>query len=136
MQLSKYFTIEEMKRSTTADNHHIDNTPDDTALANLKILCSEVLDQAREDFGPMVVNSGYRCREVNKLVGGKANSYHLAGKAADIHVDDTTQGYTLCALLLRAELTDLVILEKRGRKVWVHVQWSDAPRHHLDIDKR
>lgn len=136
MRLSKYFTLEEMTRSTTAQNHNIDNTPNDTQTANLKILCSEVLDQAREDYGPMIVNSGFRSKEVNKLVGGKANSYHLTGKAADIHCDNTTQACTLCALLLRSEITDLVILEKRGRKVWVHVQWSDAPRHHFTIDKR
>lgn len=136
MKLSKYFTLEEMTRSTTAQNHNLDNTPNDAQVANLKILCSEVLDQAREDYGPIAVNSGFRSKEVNKLVGGKPNSYHLNGKAADIHCDNTTQGFTLCALLLRSEITDLVILEKRGRKVWVHVQWSDAPRHHFNIDKR
>ncbi len=35
---------------------------------------------------PIVVNSGYRCPEHNKRVGGVANSQHIFGKAADIYV--------------------------------------------------
>ncbi|SHL00970.1 YcbK family protein [Desulforamulus aeronauticus] len=34
----------------------------------------------------MLVNSGYRCPAHNRAVGGAANSYHLMGMAADIHV--------------------------------------------------
>ena len=36
---------------------------------------------------PIVVNSGYRCPEYNKRVGGVANSQHIFGKAADIYVE-------------------------------------------------
>ena len=36
---------------------------------------------------PIVVNSGYRCPEHNKRVGGVANSQHIFGKAADIYVE-------------------------------------------------
>lgn len=35
---------------------------------------------------PIIINSGYRCNKHNKEVGGVKNSYHLLGKAADIHV--------------------------------------------------
>ncbi len=45
------------------------------------------LDAARETAGvPFKVNSGYRCAKHNKLVGGKSNSPHLRGLAADIRV--------------------------------------------------
>jgi uncharacterized protein YcbK (DUF882 family) len=36
---------------------------------------------------PIVVNSGYRCPEHNKRVGGVDNSQHIFGKAADIYVE-------------------------------------------------
>lgn len=35
---------------------------------------------------PIIINSGYRCQRHNREVGGKPGSYHLIGKAADIHV--------------------------------------------------
>jgi uncharacterized protein YcbK (DUF882 family) len=37
---------------------------------------------------PIYINSGYRCPEENKRVGGVAGSYHLLGMAVDIHVKD------------------------------------------------
>lgn len=129
-QLSKNFTLEEMCASSTAEIYHIDNTPTDKEIGNLKRLCQEVLQQARDDFGKAIhVNSGYRCEKLNAKVGGKKNSYHLKGMAADLHVDGEKDGFYLSALLLRSRLTDLVILEKRGKKFWIHVQWSMAPRH-------
>jgi len=36
---------------------------------------------------PIRILSGCRCSSHNKQVGGKANSYHLIGRAADIRVD-------------------------------------------------
>jgi uncharacterized protein YcbK (DUF882 family) len=33
---------------------------------------------------PIIINSGFRCEEVNKAVGGVHNSRHLSGCAADI----------------------------------------------------
>lgn len=45
----------------------------------------EKLNAAREIYGkPMVINSGYRCKEWNELVGGVSSSAHLRGEAADI----------------------------------------------------
>jgi len=35
---------------------------------------------------PIIISSGYRSIEQNKLVGGATKSQHLLGKAADFHV--------------------------------------------------
>ena len=44
-----------------------------------------ILNGLRERFGaPIYINSGYRCPDVNRSVGGAENSYHLQGRAADI----------------------------------------------------
>lgn len=130
LQLSKNFTLDEMCASTTAEIYHIDNSPNNKEISNLQRLCQEVLQPARDDYGkPIHVNSGYRCQELNAKVGGKKNSYHLKGMAADLHVDCEKDGFFLSALLLRSKFTDLVILERRKLKYWIHVQWSMAPRH-------
>lgn len=130
LQLSNNFTLKELTRSSAAETYNLDNTPKSAAIENLKILCEKILQPTRDELKkPIIVNSGYRSQEVNKKVGGVSTSYHLKGQAADLHVDNTQEGARLSALLLSHKLTDLVILEKRGRKVWVHVQWSYAPRH-------
>lgn len=44
-----------------------------------------VLEYIRDLYGSAIrVNSGYRCSELNKRVGGVSNSAHLFGRAADI----------------------------------------------------
>lgn len=45
------------------------------------------LQMIRANFGvAVVINSGYRCKEHNKAVGGASKSKHLEGMAADINV--------------------------------------------------
>ena len=47
----------------------------------------KVLEEARTYFdSPISINSGNRCEEHNKAMGGSPNSQHLTGKAADIRV--------------------------------------------------
>lgn len=56
----------------------------------LRPLC-ERLEIVREAIGkPLKITSGYRTPENNKRIGGATNSYHLQGKAADVHVDGMT----------------------------------------------
>lgn len=129
-QLSANFTLNEMCASITAKTLGIDNTPTANDVNNLRILCKEILQPTRDEWGkPMHINSGFRSADLNKAVGGKPNSYHLRGCAADIAVTSNTEGYALAAHLLKQKLTDLAILEKHKQRFWVHVQWSYAPRH-------
>ena len=59
------------------------------ARENIKALVANVLDPAREKLGkPITVNSGYRCRHHNEIVGGAVKSQHMAGEAADITCSD------------------------------------------------
>ena len=94
MKLTTNFTLEELYASPTAQRRHIDNTPTTVVQQNLKMLAEKVLQPIRDTYGyPIIVNSGYRCAELNKAVGGVRNSQHLTGCAADIRCTKTSKAY-------------------------------------------
>lgn len=59
-------------------------------LCEVSMELMELLDIIRERFGPIIVNSGFRCVTHNTNVGGSANSMHMQGKAADIWAQNVT----------------------------------------------
>lgn len=87
-RLSENFTLEEFTRSDTATRLGIDNTPGEKELEALRVLVERTLQPLRDRLGiPVHVNSGYRCPELNKAVGGVPTSQHQKGEAADLSVD-------------------------------------------------
>lgn len=122
----KYFTIEEMTKSSTATAKHIDNTPNQTAIDNLTKLIEIVLDPLREWYGkPIRVNSGYRCETLNKAVGSKAKkSQHLYGEAADITVGSKTENEKLFNYIKDNLPFDQLINESNFS--WVHVSYREG----------
>ena len=84
-KIKKYFSIDELCYSNTAEKNNIKNIPNKEEINNLHNLIDEVLQPLRVAYNkPIIVTSGFRCAELNKLVGGKSNSQHLRGQAADI----------------------------------------------------
>lgn len=129
-----------MTRSETASKLHILNMPNEQETKNLQILCQQVLEPARLIVRrPLIITSGYRCKQLNKAVGGVANSYHLQGRAADILINNededakTRQARELADALDQQPLTDLVLCEYSRYSMWVHVQWSTKPRHKVNL---
>jgi hypothetical protein len=131
MKLSEHFTLEEFVASDTARVHHIDNTPPADAVENLRKLCINVLEPARQITQSMIhITSGYRCANVNDLVGGTKNSQHVKGQAADLRI--YTQFYTNNLInALMALPYDQLILEQSGKMRWIHISYADKPRHQL-----
>ena len=84
MMLSKHFSLGQMVASQTAIRKGIDNTPDEEAIENLRFLCLR-LDMIHK-FSPIVITSGYRSPKLNAAIGGKKNSQHCRGQAADIEI--------------------------------------------------
>ena len=122
----KYFTIEEMTKSSTAPATHIDNTPNQTVIDNLTKLIEAVLDPLREWWGgPIKVNSGYRCEALNEAVGSKAKkSQHLYGEAADITVGSKTENEKLFNYIKDNLPFDQLINESNFS--WVHVSYREG----------
>ena len=126
MKISDNFTFEEMINSPTAKKNGINNTPDEKSKANIIRLVKEVLQPLRVAYNkPIIVTSGFRCAELNKLVGGKSNSQHLRGQAADIvpkDIDDLDILFELCKNL---PSFDQLLYEKSKNKKWIHISYKD-----------
>ena len=69
---------------------------------------------------PLMINSGYRCEKHNKKVGGKPNSTHTVGAAADIHCTESRQRALILCGLLEAGFSRIGIA-----KTFIHVDMAD-----------
>lgn len=117
----RHFTIAELTRSATARRLGIDNTPPASAVKALTALVDDVLDPLRDAWGgPIRVNSGYRCPELNKAVGGTPSSQHQHGEAADITVGSRSANRRLLALIKRLDLPVDQCIDEKGCR-WIHV---------------
>ncbi|MBO5084675.1 MAG: peptidase M15 [Bacteroidaceae bacterium] len=123
----KYFTIQELTASATALREGIDNRPNKCAYHLLHVLVQQLLDPIREAWGePIVVSSGYRCKQLNALVGGAKYSHHILGCAADIIAGNRAAHRKLFKIIQqmhqegRIKFTQL-IWEGDGR--WIHISY-------------
>ncbi len=80
------------------------DSPDEPGTGNLMdIDFLEMLDEARSVAGiPFVITSGYRTEEWNAEVGGKKDSSHLSGCAADISCTTSRDRFIMITSLLEA----------------------------------
>ena len=102
MRMGEFFSWEEMTYSRRAVEKGLDNRPGAEARKALEHLVLHLLDPLRRLYGkPIAVTSGYRCEEVNRLVGGVPDSQHVKGEAADCYVPDAGE---LLAVLRRSGL--------------------------------
>lgn len=125
--MNNYFTIKELCYSYTAEQKGIDNSPSKEIEEHLKELIS-FLNPIREKWGSGIqVNSGYRCPELNKAVGGVATSAHMEGWAVDIYpVNNKFEEFKQFIIdYLKDKNFDQVIIERNGCSQWIHLGlWS------------
>lgn len=115
----KYFTMQEMCQSNTANRLKIDNWPRETWIFdNIKNLVWDVLDPLREKLGmPVIVNCGYRSKETNTAVGGATNSQHMKGEAADIRCKNLN---LMWKILKEMNVDQCIYYRKKG---FIHVSY-------------
>ena len=76
--ITKNFSYAEFEASATAKAKGIDNVAPAGVRAAIAALVRNVLQPLRDDLGVVVkVNSGYRCEELNALVGGGRRNNRL-----------------------------------------------------------
>lgn len=82
--MKNYFTVSELCYSDVARKNGIINTPGIKEMHNLEKITIPHMNIIREFLDcPIVVNSGFRCQELNRKVKGVYNSKHLEGLALD-----------------------------------------------------
>lgn len=123
--LTEHFSLSELTRSGVAAARKIANTPGPEELLNLK-RTALMLERIREHLGhrPIMVLSGFRSPELNKLVGGTPNSDHVRGMAADIVVPQFGPPAKICKSLspaIKSLGIGQLIYESVQGKEWVHV---------------
>lgn len=136
MNLTEHFTLEEL---THTDHRELENTPNETELANIQRL-AEFLEAIKVvlEGKPIMVNSAFRSKAVNDAVGSKDTSQHRIGCAADIRVPNMTPDAVVRAIIASDLPYDQVIREFDR---WTHVSITNSaggtPRKQaLIIDKQ
>lgn len=123
-QLSPHFQLSEFLNSQAAVRLGLPNEPGAAALNNLRRL-AQSLERVRTVLGdvPLLISSGYRAPDVNRAVGGAANSAHLAGLAADFTAPRFGTPREICRALAKAGIPfDQLICEG----TWVHFAIAPA----------
>ena len=135
MKLTEHFTLEELTRSDYANDHGLRNTASEYIEKNLMMLCVLILEPLRFALSrAIIINSGFRCKEVNAGVGGVPSSYHLLGLAADIHFQSEAELKEMLAVLKGNRHLDLALVERSKNAKWLHVQLprpNAIPRHRI-----
>ncbi len=134
-KITEHFTLEEL---THTDHRQFDNTPNESESKNLERLAL-LLEQVKEILGgkPIMINSAFRCKQVNDAVGSKDTSQHRIGCAADIRVPGMTPDEVVRAVIASGLGYDQIIREFDR---WTHISVPNtvdtAPRRQaLIIDK-
>ena len=123
--LSVHFSLEELTRSEAADRNGWRNTPNEQEVNNLRRLAG-LLERVKTAVGgkPVMINSGFRSKQVNDAVGSKDSSQHRLGCAADIRVPGM-QPLEVVEACIAAELPfDQIILEFDS---WTHISVPSLP---------
>ena len=133
--MTPHFSLAEL---TATSHRQFDNTPNEAETANLQRL-AEFLEQVKEalDGKPIMINSGFRSKQVNDSVGSKDTSQHRIGCAADIRVPSMTPDAVVRAVIASGLPYDQII---REFDAWTHISVPNLPegtprRQALIIDK-
>ena len=121
MNLSPNFTLEEL---TFTDHREFDNTPNTFERTNLVRLAG-MLERVKTTLGgvPVMVNSAFRCKQVNDAVGSKDTSQHRLGCAADIRVPSLTPDQVVKAIMAAKLPFDQLIREFDR---WTHISVTNT----------
>jgi len=123
MNLSENFTLAELIRTSTG----LDNTPNEEQIENLRLLCVNVLQPARDALGVIKITSGFRAPDVNAKIGGAPSSQHVKGQAADLMMSGG-QKKLLDWIIANVEFDQIIseFPDKNGNPAWVHVSFAEG----------
>ena len=137
--ISKHISEKEATKSITALRLGIDNTPNGTAIQNMKILAEKVFEPLRAWVGgPIKITSMYRSPDLCVALNSKPSSQHCKGQAIDI---DDVYGHKTNAEMfafIKDELSfDQMIWEfgDESNPAWLHISYVNEEKNRNRILK-
>lgn len=139
--LSPNVPYSEGVRSESAARAHLDNTPDERQLKNMKVTATTIIEALYARFGRSKISwtSFFRSAKLNHIIGGATNSQHVEGKAVDIYAV-SGRGITnedIFQWAIHNLNFDQIIKEcpdAKGNPAWVHISYdSDKPTQRKQI---
>jgi len=127
MQLTPHFTLEEALRSDAAIENGIANTPTAEHQKNIEYT-AKMMERVRAVLGnnAIKVSSWYRNPQVNRIVGGVANSQHALGLAVDFTCPKFGGILEVCIALRASDIPFDQLIWEYGR--WVHIGFCNCPK--------
>jgi hypothetical protein len=124
VRLSPHFSLEEFVQSQTGDRLEIDNAPSKEIVENLKKTAGRLEIVRSILMQPIIVTSGYRCKELNLAIGGSPNSAHTRGLAVDFICPRFGTPRAVAKEIIGKLDYDQLIYEY----TWVHIGFDDSER--------
>lgn len=135
-QLTQNFKLSEFIDSPTATRKGFTEqyNPSEDVVASIESLVINLIQPLRNLLpnGIIAISSGYRCKRVNDAVGGKDNSQHLLGDAADCsyYENGVKNNKKLLKTLISSSLVyDQAIEEYQGS--WIHLSYTTKRKNRM-----
>jgi zinc D-Ala-D-Ala carboxypeptidase len=124
MKLSEKFSLADVTRSDTATRRGFDEQfkPEQRVIDNAKEVCVNILDKIPQAF---FISSFYRCKRLNRAIGGSATSDHMEGCAVDIDSQNDLNNKLIFDWIKDNCTFDQLIAEfpVNDMPSWVHVSY-------------
>lgn len=145
MKLSRHYTLQQLTRSETATRRGFNEQfdPPQSIVNSLRVLCEDMLDllaDALEPNGNIVIRSGYRSPRLNAAVGGASSlvngkmvqtSQHVRGEAVDIeYIQNARENNMIIVQTIISKNIpfDQMIIEfgTETNPDWIHLSYSEG----------
>ena len=127
MKLSENFSLAEYTKSNTAVRLDIDNTPSGDHLDSALALFKNIMQPVRDEFGSVVISSGYRSDALNEAIGGSKRSQHSKGEACDFERNGVSNKEVARWIQENLDFDQLILEffdEDEINSGWIHCSYS------------
>lgn len=123
MQLSDHFSLEELVATSVRT---ADNIPSSQVIEILTETAHK-MEAVRALLGhPIIVTSGYRSAEVNRIVGGVPDSAHITGHAVDFICPEFGTPLEVARAIHESSIDFDQLIREYG---WVHLSFDPKMRN-------
>jgi hypothetical protein len=125
-RLTAHFALEEL---ACTQHREIDNRPPPEVVATLRTTAAR-MEEVRRLLGDRVisVSSGYRCPDLNRIVGGARTSAHLTGHAVDFNCFGFGRPLDVCRAIIPSSLGFDQLIEEGS---WCHLSFDPRMRRQV-----